>query len=262
MSDRIKSATRSARVCKRDLRPLLAIRSCPCSRSAFEREPLHPCRRRPRHGRAHRRRQVRCVSRRRSPLLHRRQRRSLLDEIEEFLTGRHQAPEGDVTLATILFTDIVDSTAQGRSAWAARAWSKLTDEHDDVRSSCRSNATAVREVKTIGDGFLATFNGAPMPCVARRKSSAGRRRLDWMFERGFTPASRGPRRRHRRTCCHDRQARVRHRRTDTGARLRDREGTASVGSGIALSDQGSHILKGVPDEWRLFAVDDATPELG
>jgi pimeloyl-ACP methyl ester carboxylesterase len=81
---------------------------------------------------------------------------ALLDEIEEFLTGSHQAPEGDVLMAAILFTDIVSSTEQS-AQMGHRKWSSLTEAHDAmVRSTLVRHRG--REVKTTGDGFLATFD--------------------------------------------------------------------------------------------------------
>jgi class 3 adenylate cyclase/dienelactone hydrolase len=91
----------------------------------------------------------------------------LADEIEEFLTGTHGEVEPDRVLATVLFTDLVDSTR-----WAAelgdRRWRVLLDEHDQIvrREIDRFRG---REIKTLGDGFLATFDG---PARAVRCASA------------------------------------------------------------------------------------------
>src|SRR5262249_24759968 len=80
----------------------------------------------------------------------------VVDEIEEFLTGRRQAPEGDVVLAAILFTDIVQSTQQATQL-GPRAWRRLSDDHDAfVRSTLQRHRG--REIKTTGDGFLAIFD--------------------------------------------------------------------------------------------------------
>ena len=80
----------------------------------------------------------------------------LVDEIEEFLTGSHQAPEGDVVTATILFTDIVASTEQA-ARFGHGKWSAISQEHDAM---VRAVLTGHRghEVKSLGDGFLATFD--------------------------------------------------------------------------------------------------------
>jgi class 3 adenylate cyclase/pimeloyl-ACP methyl ester carboxylesterase len=81
---------------------------------------------------------------------------AIVDEIEEFLTGGHQAPEGEVVTATILFTDIVSSTEQS-ARLGHRRWSRLIEDHDKaVRSTLQRYRGT--EVKTMGDGFLATFD--------------------------------------------------------------------------------------------------------
>jgi len=79
------------------------------------------------------------------------------DEIEEFLTGTHAESEPDRVLATVLFTDIVDSTGRAEEM-GDRAWRVLLDQHDRI---VRSEIGRFRgqEIKTLGDGFLATFDG-------------------------------------------------------------------------------------------------------
>jgi pimeloyl-ACP methyl ester carboxylesterase len=81
---------------------------------------------------------------------------AILDEIEDFLTGTHQAPEGDVVTATVLFTDIVASTEQA-ARMGHRKWNSLTHDHDAMVRATLTRHRG-REVKTMGDGFLATFD--------------------------------------------------------------------------------------------------------
>ena len=80
-----------------------------------------------------------------------------IDEIDEFVTGERQATEPDRVLATVLFTDIVDST-KCAAALGDRKWHDLLDQH---HSLVRQEIVRFRgrEVKTTGDGFLATFDG-------------------------------------------------------------------------------------------------------
>ena len=98
----------------------------------------------------------------------------LMDEVEEFLTGHREAPEGDVVTATILFTDIVSSTEQA-ARMGHRKWTALSDDHDAMVRSTLGRYGG-REVKTIGDGFLATFDAttravhAAMEIVSRARS--------------------------------------------------------------------------------------------
>src|SRR4051812_27789260 len=91
----------------------------------------------------------------------------IADEIEEFVTGSRPVDDPDRFLATVMLTDIVDST-QRASELADRRWRALLDEHDDIvrREIARMRG---REVKGLGDGFLATFDG---PARAVRCASA------------------------------------------------------------------------------------------
>src|SRR5262249_48468890 len=91
----------------------------------------------------------------------------IVDEIEEFLTGSRGEAELDRVLATVLFTDIVDSTRRAAEL-GDRRWRDLLNRHDDA---VRQELTRFRgrEVKTLGDGFLATFDG---PARAVRCASA------------------------------------------------------------------------------------------
>jgi class 3 adenylate cyclase len=91
----------------------------------------------------------------------------LFDEVEEFLTGSKPLEKSNRVLATVLFTDIVDSTLRAREL-GDRAWQELLTQHDElVRMQIgRHNG---RAIKTLGDGFLATFDG---PARAVRCSSA------------------------------------------------------------------------------------------
>jgi len=83
---------------------------------------------------------------------------ALVDELEEFLTGAHQAPEGQVTTVTVLFTDIVASTEQS-ARLGHRRWSRLTEDHDAMVRLTLQRYVG-REVKSTGDGFLLTFDAA------------------------------------------------------------------------------------------------------
>ncbi|MDQ6911236.1 MAG: adenylate/guanylate cyclase domain-containing protein [Actinomycetota bacterium] len=177
---------------------------------------------------------------------------ALVDEIEEFLTGRHQAPEGDVELATILFTDIVDSTPHA-ARLGPRAWSKLTDDHDAlVRNALQRHRG--REIKTMVDGFLATFNGGAHAVRCAVEIVVGAKAMGLGLRAGLHTGE------------------IELRGDDIAGlavvvakRVCDLAGPAQVlvsntlkellvGSGIVLSDHGVHVLKGVPDEWRLYGV--------
>jgi len=179
---------------------------------------------------------------------------ALLDEIEEFLTGSHQAPEGNVVSATILFTDIVASTEQS-ARMGHRKWTALTDEHDAMVRATFGRYRG-REIKTTGDGFLATFDAATRAVRAATEIATAARGIGLEVRAGV----------------HAGELEVR--RDDVvglavsiAKRICDLAGAGEVfvsetvkghlvGSDIALSEQGIHVLKGVPDEWRLYAIED------
>ena len=81
---------------------------------------------------------------------------AILDEVEEFMTGARPAPQGDVTLAAVLFTDIVASTEQS-SRLGHRRWTAMTDAHDSMVRAKLARYRG-REIKNLGDGFLAVFD--------------------------------------------------------------------------------------------------------
>jgi len=78
-------------------------------------------------------------------------------EVEEFITGSRHEIEADRVLATVMFTDIVESTKRAAEV-GHRQWRTLVDEHDRI---VREQLALFRgrEIKTLGDGFLATFDG-------------------------------------------------------------------------------------------------------
>ena len=84
---------------------------------------------------------------------------AIVEEIEEFLTGVRSGGEFARALLTVLFTDIVDATARAATLGDGR-WRDLLAQHDEqVRTQLARFGG--REVKTVGDGFLATFDGPP-----------------------------------------------------------------------------------------------------
>ena len=176
----------------------------------------------------------------------------LADEIEEFLTGARSGADADVLSMTVLFTDIVASTEQ-QSRVGARTWSRLTDQHDAM---VRAALTRHRghEVKTTGDGFLATFDatGRALRCAVDILTGAKDIGLDL------------------RAGVHTGEIEIR---ADDIAglavtiakRVCDLAGPGEVlvsetvrghmvGSSIAFDDRGERELKGVPGNWRLYTV--------
>jgi class 3 adenylate cyclase len=176
----------------------------------------------------------------------------LLDAIEEFLTGRLPTPDPDRVLATVVFTDLVDSTAHA-ARLGDRQWRQILSDHDAIvrRELERFRG---REVKTTGDGFLATFDG---PARAVRCACAIREGVGAL---GL----------HVRVGVHTGEIEVRgddvggigvHVAQRVQAAAQPGEVLVSetvprlvVGSEIAFDDRGEHELKGVPGTWRLYSV--------
>jgi pimeloyl-ACP methyl ester carboxylesterase len=176
----------------------------------------------------------------------------LLDEVEEFLVGSRRAHEADRALATVLFTDIVGSTETAARLGDSR-WRDLLERHD---AAVRRELSVYRgrEVKTMGDGFLATFDG---PARAIRCACAIR---DELRQTGIEV----------RAGIHTGEVDligtdVSGMAVNIGARVGALGGAGEVlvsstvrelvvGSGIDFDDRGTHELKGAPGEWRLFAV--------
>jgi class 3 adenylate cyclase len=176
----------------------------------------------------------------------------IVAEIQEFLTGIRPAPEFDRVLSTVLFTDIVDSTKRAAEL-GDEGWRMQLTEHDRV---VRDSLTRFRghEVKTIGDGFLATFDG---PARAVRCAVSIR---DALVDRGLDVRS-GLHTGEIITSGGDVAGIAVNIAARVSAMAGPREVLASstvkdlvAGSGIEFEPRGAHTLKGVPDEWRLFAV--------
>jgi class 3 adenylate cyclase len=177
---------------------------------------------------------------------------ALVDDIEDFLTGGHQGPEGEVVTATILFTDIVGSTEQA-ARMGHRAWTTLTDEHDAmVRSSLERHRG--REVKTVGDGFLVTFDSAirALRCAAEIVKGANSLGLELRagvhvgdIEVRGDDISGVPVSIAKRVCDLASSGEVLASEAVRGL---------MAGSGIEFTERDEHELKGVPGSWRLYRV--------
>ena len=174
------------------------------------------------------------------------------DEIEEFLTGHKSAPVLDRVLATVLFTDIVASTARA-DALGDRAWHDLLEAHD---KAVRQELQRFRgnEVKVLGDGFLATFDG---PARAIHCALAIHDALKGVGVDVRIGAHTGE--------VEFVDDDVRGVAVNIASRVAGLGNADDVlvsrtvkdlvaGSGIAFEDFGTHTLKGIPDQWRLYRV--------
>jgi class 3 adenylate cyclase len=178
--------------------------------------------------------------------------RESFQEIAEFLTGHQPEVADDRVLATVLFTDIVDSTRR-TAEMGDRDWHALLDAHDAVVRSQLSRFRG-REVNTSGDGFLATFDG---PQRAIRCAMAIRDAVQALGIQVRAGLHTGE--------CEVRGDDIGGIGVHIGARVSVLAGPNEVlvsstlrdlviGSGLSFEDRGAHELKGVPGEWRLFAV--------
>jgi class 3 adenylate cyclase/pimeloyl-ACP methyl ester carboxylesterase len=172
--------------------------------------------------------------------------------IAEFLTGEQADMADDRVLATVLFTDIVDSTRHA-AAMGDREWHALLDAHDAVVRSQLSRFRG-REVSTSGDGFLAMFDG---PQRAIRCAMAIREALQALGIEVRAGLHTGE--------CEVRGDDIGGLAVHIGARVSALAGPnevlvsstvrdLAIGSGLQFDDRGAHELRGVPGDWHLFAV--------
>jgi len=175
-----------------------------------------------------------------------------LAEVERFLTGTNIPPEPDRVLATVMFTDIVGSTATA-ARLGDRAWRALLARHDEL-SRAQLARFRGRAVKSLGDGFLATFDGPARAIRCALELREAVRELGVELRAGL----------HTGECeamGDDVGGLAVHIGARVGALAAPREVLVSntvkdlvVGSGIGFADRGEHALKGVPGTWHLWAA--------
>jgi class 3 adenylate cyclase len=179
----------------------------------------------------------------------------ILDVVETFLTGREPVREPDRVLATVLFTDIVGSTAKAAELGDAR-WRELLGQHH-VKVRRQLERFQGHELDTAGDGFFARFDGPAraIRCACAITSSV--RDLGIEIRAGLHTGE-----------CEVMGGKVGGIAVHIGARVAATAAPGEVlvsntvkdlvaGSGIEFSDRGVAVLKGVPGEFRLFAVESA-----
>jgi class 3 adenylate cyclase len=185
----------------------------------------------------------------------------ITDEVKRFLTevreaGGWEEAESDRVLATVLFTDIAGSSEKAVSL-GDRAWRELLERHHELvrRQLIRFRG---KEVDTAGDGFFASFDG---PARAIRCACAivqSTRELGLEVRAGLHTGE-----------CELVDGKVAGIAVHTGARVAANAEPGEVlvsstvkdlvaGSGLSFEDRGMHELKGIPGEWRLYAVDRVT----
>lgn len=177
---------------------------------------------------------------------------AILDEIEEFVTGIRPAPDPERVLATVLFADIVDSTGRA-AALGDRRWRDLLEAYYALvrRELARARG---REIDTAGDGVFARFDGPARAARCACSLVARARELGIDLRVGLHTGEV--------ELIGDTVGGIA---VHIGARVAAHAGPGEVlasstvrdlvaGSDLHFEERGMHVLKGVPGEWRLFAV--------
>jgi pimeloyl-ACP methyl ester carboxylesterase/class 3 adenylate cyclase len=173
--------------------------------------------------------------------------------VQEFLTGVTPVVDPDRVLATVVFTDLVDSTSRAAEL-GDRRWHRLLEQHQEAvrRQLARFRG---REVKTTGDGFLATFDGPARAIRAADAIRADLRELGLGVRVGLHTGE-----------CELLGEDIGGIAVHIAARVLAQAGAGEIwcsrtvkdlvaGAGFAFTDRGTHRLKGVPEPWQLFAVE-------
>ena len=176
----------------------------------------------------------------------------VIAEVREFMTGVREAAQPDRVLATVLFTDVVGST-QRASELGDRRWRDLLElHHERIRKELERFRG--RELDTAGDGFLASFDGPVRAIRCARAAQDSVRDLGLELRAGVHTGE-----------CEVLDGKLSGIAVHIGARVASNAEANEVlvsgtvrdlvaGSGIEFEDRGVAELKGVPGEWRLFAV--------
>jgi class 3 adenylate cyclase len=177
----------------------------------------------------------------------------VLDEVEEFLTGSRSAVESDRVLATVLFTDIVNSTKRAETI-GDRAWHDVLDRHNAVvrREILRHRG---HEVRTMGDGFLATFDGPARSIRCALAINEGIEALGLQVRAGLHTGE-------VEIADDDLSGIAVHIASRVATMAQPGQVLVSntvrdlvAGSNIRFHDEGCHALKGLKESVRLFAVE-------
>ncbi len=180
---------------------------------------------------------------------------AIVREVAGFLSDlREEEARLDRVLATVLFTDIVDSTAKAAELGDG-AWRKLIEQHHATVRALLARYRG-REVDTAGDGFMATFDGPARAIRCAQSLVEGVLPLGLVVRAGVHTGE-----------VETSGEKVRGLAVNIAARVSSEAGPGEVlasqtvkdlvaGSGLAFQSRGRHVLRGVPDEWELYAVTD------
>jgi class 3 adenylate cyclase len=176
----------------------------------------------------------------------------IVEEIERFVAGEEAPSVPESVLATVMFTDIVNSTDHAARI-GDRAWRDLLARHHAI---VRRELSRYRghERDTAGDGFFATFDGPARAIGAAQAITNGVRTLGLEARIGIHVGE-----------CELHDDKIAGLAVNIGSRVAANAGASEVlvsqtvrdlvaGSGISFGDRGIHELKGIPGSWQLFAV--------
>jgi class 3 adenylate cyclase/pimeloyl-ACP methyl ester carboxylesterase len=177
---------------------------------------------------------------------------AVVEEIDEFVTGVRHAPETNLQLATVLFTDIVGSTEK-QASLGDHEWKNLVEEHHRVVRATLARWRGI-EYDTAGDGFFASFDG---PARAIRCAMEAGERVQGLGLEIRSGVHTGE--------CEFINDKVGGIAVTIGARISALAQASEIlisqtvkdlvaGSGLIFEDTGEHELKGVPDRWHLYRV--------
>jgi class 3 adenylate cyclase len=177
---------------------------------------------------------------------------SIADEMEEFLTGRRIGPEATRIVTTVMFTDVVGSTARA-GALGDSAWSDLVRAHDS-RLRAELRRFGGREIDTAGDGFFASFDSPTAAIRCAQAVQATVRELGVQVRIGLHTGE-----------CEVAGEKLRGIAVHIGSRVAGKAQAGEVlvsqtvrdiatGAGFVFDDAGEHELKGIPDRWHLYRV--------
>ncbi len=183
---------------------------------------------------------------------------TVVEEIEEFLTGVRTSSEIDRVLATVMFTDLVGATDKAASLGDRRWHDLLSNHHDAVRSELARYRG--REIDSAGDGFFAAFDGPARAIRCARSISKSVQTLGMPIRIGLHTGE-----------CEVIGEKYGGIAVHTGARVAEQAAPGEVlvsstvkdlvaGAGLSFIDRGERPLKGIPGQWRLFSVADTQLE--
>jgi class 3 adenylate cyclase len=182
---------------------------------------------------------------------------SVIRETRAFLGIEHPAPELDTVLATVLFSDVVGSTDH-QARFGDRAWKEMVEQHHSIVRRALDRWRGA-EIDTAGDGFFASFDGPARAIRCALEISERIGDLGMQVRAGVHTGE-----------CELIDGKIGGITVSIGARVAGNANPSEVlvsqtvkdlvaGSGLAFEPRGEHVLKGVPDHWRLYAVTSPGP---